>query len=94
MQVSSELCGEVIARAACGISWGSSLGGLDRVSFPLLGALDPYGDAAFNHRQVLAFIDELDRLPAERGGEWVGEARALAELVRTGTHRYLVFVGD
>ncbi|QES52833.1 hypothetical protein DEJ50_32950 [Streptomyces venezuelae] len=60
----------------------------------MLGALDPYGDAVFNHRQVPTLLAELDRLPAERGGEWVAEVRALCEVALQGVHRYLLFIGD
>ncbi|KAB2341323.1 hypothetical protein F8566_42165 [Actinomadura rudentiformis] len=93
MWVSRELTGEVVARAGCGLPWEITLGGLDRAAFPLLGALDPYGDTVFNHRQIPALLGELDRLPAERGGAWVVEVRALCEVARR-THHYLLFIGD
>ncbi|WP_164990865.1 hypothetical protein [Streptomyces sp. GZWMJZ-114] len=94
VRVSRELKGEVLARAGCGLSWETTLGDLDRTAFPLLGALDPHGDAVFNHRQIPALIGELDRLPAERGGEWVAEVGALCEVALGGPHRYLLFIGD
>jgi hypothetical protein len=86
--------GEVVARAGCGLPWEVTLTGLDQTTFPLLGALDPYGDAVFNHRQVPALLAELDRLPADRGGPWVSEARTLCELVLHRTHHYILFIGD
>jgi hypothetical protein len=94
MQVRREVAGQVEARAACGLRWHTTLCGLDQEAFPLLGALDPYGDAVFNHRQIPALIRELDMLPPEHGGEWAGEARTLCNFVLRGVHRYLVFVGD
>ena len=94
MQVRREVSGEVVARAAYGLSWATVLGDLDQAAFPMLGALDPYGDAVFNHRQVPALLGELDLLPSERGGAWVAEVRTLCDLVSHGLHRYLLFVGD
>ena len=63
MQVRREVWGEVVARAACGLPWATVLGDLDQAAFPMLGALDPYGDAVFNHRQVPALLRELDLRP-------------------------------
>jgi hypothetical protein len=68
IRVDRAILGEVGARAACGLPWEVTLAGLDPAEFPLLGALDPYGDAVFNHRQVPALLAELDRLPEIRGG--------------------------
>jgi hypothetical protein len=94
MRVSREINGEVVARAGCGLPWEVTLAGLDRTAFPLLGALDPYGDAVFNHRQVPALLAELDVLPESSGGPWVGEVRALCELVLRRTHHDILFIGD
>ena len=60
----------------------------------MLGALDPYGDAVFNHRQIPALLKELDNLPQECGGAWAVEVRTLCDLTLRGMHRYLLFVGD
>lgn len=68
IQVRREVCGQVVARAACGLAWETTLGDLDQAASPLLGALNPYGDAVFNRRQIPALLQELDRLPAERSG--------------------------
>lgn len=94
MQVNREVQGEVVARATCGLPWETALGDLDQAAFPMLGALDPYGDAVFNHRQIPALLRELDQLPSERGGAWVAEVRTLCELVLRGLHHYLLFIGD
>lgn len=94
MQVRRELNGQVVARASCSIAWEKMLSDLDRAAFPLLGGLDPYGDAVFNGRQIPALLRELDRLPPERGGAWADEARVLCGLVLQKVHHYLVFVGD
>ena len=75
MQVRQELRGPVVARAAC--AWETVLGDRDQAAFPLLCALDPYGDAVFNRGQIPALLRELERLPPERGGAWVDEVRAL-----------------
>jgi hypothetical protein len=94
MRVSQEFSGRVVARAGCGLPWEITLGGLDQAAFPMLGALDPYGDAIFNHRQIPALLAELDRLPVERGGAWVAEVRALCEVASQRAHRYILFIGD
>ncbi|MET7669497.1 hypothetical protein [Micromonospora luteifusca] len=39
-------------------------------------------------------LTELDRLPAVFGGDWVGQARQLCQVVERGTHLYLWFIGD
>ncbi len=95
VQVNHELQGKVVARAACGLPWETALGGLDQAAFPMLGALDPYGDAVFNHRQIPALLRELDQLPPERAGTWPAEVRALCELaLREQPHHYILFIGD
>lgn len=94
MIVSRELRGEVVARAGCAVPWEIALVGMNQAAFPMLGALDPYGDAVFNRLQIPALLEELDRLPVERGGAWVAEARALCEVALREPHHYIVFVGD
>ncbi|MEU6974057.1 hypothetical protein AB0A71_41350 [Kitasatospora aureofaciens] len=85
---------DVVAGAKAGVQWTSAFADLDPALFPMLSALTPYGDAVFNRRQVPLLLAELDRLPAACGGEWVGQARELCQVVERGTHRYLWFVGD
>lgn len=85
---------DVVARAKAGVQWTSAFADLDPALFPMLRALTPYGDAVFNQRQVPLLLAELDRLPAACGGDWVGQARELCQVVEQGTHRYLWFVGD
>jgi hypothetical protein len=94
MQVRQELRGAVVATAACGLPWETTLAGLDQGAFPMLAALDPYGDAVFNRQQIPALLKELDQLPLERGGTWVAEVRTLCELVSQKTHHYILFIGD
>ena len=94
MWVKRELCGEVVARAACGLPWEKALRNLEPAAFPLLGAVVPYGDAVFNHRQIPALLQELDRLPPQHGGAWVEEVRTLCDLVLRESHHYLMFIGD
>ncbi|MFF4693924.1 hypothetical protein [Streptomyces sp. NPDC001307] len=93
MQVRSER-GDVLARASCGLPWFEMLASVDRAEFPMLGGLDPYGDAIFNGRQVPMLMEELERLPDERRAEWVEEVHALCVTVLKAPHRYLWFIGD
>ncbi|MFD4690162.1 hypothetical protein [Streptomyces sp. NPDC058463] len=86
--------GRAVARAQGGLEWTDLLPALDSVNFPMLWALSPYGDAVFNERQVPLLLEELDRLPEAYGGTWVDQARDLCQVVQSGTHRYLWFVGD
>ncbi|OEJ36375.1 hypothetical protein BGK72_38640 [Streptomyces agglomeratus] len=76
------------------MQWTSVSGDLDPVLFPMLWGLIPFGDAVFNHRQVSLLLAELDKLPAACGGDWVGQARKLGQVVEQESHRYLWFVGD
>ncbi|MFE7788675.1 hypothetical protein [Streptomyces sp. NPDC057460] len=93
MQVRGDL-GKLVARAKGGLEWTDLFPALDPVNFPMLWALNPYGDAVFNERQVPLLLAELDRLPEAYGGAWVDQARAMCQVVESGTHRYLWFVGD
>jgi len=86
--------GDVVARAVGGVKWKAAFWDLNPVQFPMVWALTPYGDAVFNQRQVQLLVSELDRLPAACGGDWVGQARELCQVVERGTHLYLWFVGD
>ncbi|MFB7678293.1 hypothetical protein ACFC26_43560 [Kitasatospora purpeofusca] len=86
--------GNVVARAEAGVEWTAGFGDLDPAEFPMLWALTPYGDAVFNQRQVPLLRSELERLPAGLGGDWVGQARGLCQVVARGQHLYLWFLGD
>jgi hypothetical protein len=86
--------GKVVARAEGGVQWTEAFADLGPAGFPMLHALDPYGDAMFNHRQAPLLLAELDRLPDACGGDWVGQARELCRVVERGTHLCLWFVGD
>lgn len=86
--------GDVVARAKAGVEWTAAFADLDPAGFPMLWALTPYGDAVFNQRQVPLLLAELDRLPAVHGGDWVGQARELCQVVERGQHLYLWFLGD
>lgn len=86
--------GNVVARAEGGVEWTAAFPDLDPAGFPMLWALTPYGDAVFNQRQGPLLLSKLDQLPAARGGDWVGQARELCQVVERGTHLYLWFVGD
>ncbi|MGX6739057.1 hypothetical protein [Streptomyces peucetius] len=52
-----------------------------------------YGDAVFHRCQVPLLLAEFDGLPAACGGDRVGQARELCEVVEQRVHRYLWFVG-
>jgi len=43
---------------------------------------------------VTLLLAELDRLPADLGGDWVAQALELCQIVERGLHRYLWFIGD
>ncbi|MFF6785094.1 hypothetical protein [Streptomyces sp. NPDC012510] len=60
--------GKPVTRAQGGLEWTDLFPALDPVHFPMLWALNPYGDAVFNERQVPLLLAELDRLPAAYGG--------------------------
>ncbi|MER7929732.1 hypothetical protein ABTY96_42495 [Streptomyces sp. NPDC096057] len=93
MQVRGEH-GDVVVRARAGVQWTSAFADLGSELFPMLWALIPYGDAVFNERQVPLLLAELDRLPVACGGDWVGQARELCQVVSRGQALYLWFVGD
>lgn len=93
MQVRGD-SGDIVASVRGGVEWTGAFAALDPAAFPMLSALIPYGDAMFNHRQVPLLLAELDRLPDACGGTWVIEARELCEVVLSGSHRYLWFLGD
>ena len=84
----------VVATADGGVEWVGAFAALDPTVFPMLWALDPYGDAVFNHRQVPMLLAELDRPPAVLDGDWVHKACELCQVVDRETQRYLWFVGD
>ena len=86
--------GRAVDQAEGGLEWTAAFEELSPVEFPMLWALDPYGDAVFNKRQVPLLSAELDRLPASCAGDWVSQARRLCQVVERGTHLYLWFIGD
>lgn len=67
-------------------------------TFTLLRFVDPYGQTIFNHLQIPAVLDDLDRLQVkvthatERNG--LARLRHLAERCRDEPHLYLRFLGD
>jgi hypothetical protein len=69
--------GNVVASAKAGVEWTAGFADLDPAELPMLWALTPYGDAVFNQRQVPLLVAELDRLPADLGGDWVAQALEL-----------------
>ncbi|WP_422741383.1 hypothetical protein ACN27B_21800 [Micromonospora sp. WMMD754] len=88
--------GETLARGARGFDWSQELIDLDPSAFPMLSGLCAFLDTMFNERQLPLLIDELDRLPpgvALDDGSRT-EIRRLCAVARTGSHRYLWFLGD
>jgi hypothetical protein len=70
--------GRAVAQADGGLEWTAAFEELSPVEFPMLWALDPYGDAVFNKRQVPLLLAELDRLPAPCADDWVSQAASCA----------------
>ncbi|TDC59224.1 hypothetical protein E1258_18735 [Micromonospora sp. KC207] len=72
----------------------------DRVEFPMLGHVDPYGNTIYNRGQMESLIMELDKLQAVRpevflnDGGFVQDLRDLCLAGIRKPHRYLWFVGD
>ena len=89
-----EESGRSVAEAESGLEWTAAFEELASAEFPMLWALDPYGDAVFNKRQVSLLLAELDRLPAPCAGDWVSQVRELCRVVERGTHLSLWFIGD
>ncbi|MDQ1033497.1 hypothetical protein QF035_011079 [Streptomyces umbrinus] len=91
LQVRDEI-GNILAHSA-GVSWDESLVEIDRADLPMIAGLCPYADTIFNSWQRPMLLEELDRLPAERG-PWVDRVRAMCRTAEEESHRYLWFVGD
>jgi hypothetical protein len=86
--------GTVVAGSEHGIAWDESLAEIERSQFPMLAGVCPFADTVFNTWQIPMLLEELGRLPAERGGPWVDAVRALCRTAEEGSHRYVWFVGD
>jgi hypothetical protein len=70
----------------------------DERKFPLLTAIDPYGDTVFNRLQIPRFIEEWrvlsDRHLSVSDREFVTQIHELAQRCNGEVHTYLKFVGD
>ncbi|MFI0968439.1 hypothetical protein ACH4S8_45010 [Streptomyces sp. NPDC021080] len=75
------------------MEWTAGFADLDPARFPMLWALTPYGDAVFDQRQVPLLPAELDRLPADLGGDRVGRARELCQVVERAAPPKPIFSG-
>jgi hypothetical protein len=71
--------------------------GIDRVAYPILGHLDPYGDTVLNRMQVRTLLEEIDRLGS---GERFFSTRFRESLTDlcvkclARPHQFLWFVGE
>ncbi|MEV5720491.1 hypothetical protein AB0L41_42020 [Amycolatopsis mediterranei] len=73
------------------------LAGIDRVEYPILGHLDPYGATVLNGLQVATLVDEISRLQSDsaifpRG--FSDELIALCQVCLARPHRFLWFIGE
>lgn len=91
--------GTVLEEVVMDRSFNPVLKGIDRKRFPVMGALDPYGDTSLNYLQCNLLLDELrdgeDFLnQAEVKDSAVSELARLCNVTRAKPHRQLLFIGD
>ena len=71
---------------------------LDPEKYPLLTAIDPYGDAVFNRRQMPQFVREWHAVRDHARGHldprFLDGVENLARACEEEPHRYLKFIGD
>jgi len=81
-----------------GFFYEQSAASFDREKYPLLSAIDPYGDTIFNREQMRRLVLECEALSSLDMSEL--EQTALRSLIAAceehsrKAHRYLWFVGD
>ena len=87
---------EFVRKADC--SYWPWNGSYDRERFPMLGAVDPYGDAVFNARQMEKIVGEVDQLfqedLSERQRKSLEAVIELCHYARLHPRLYLWFFGD
>lgn len=71
--------------------------GVDAERFPLLSAVDPYGDTIFNRLQMSRLMDEVRELMPRATSEQQRMLTALSlacQRCESSVHQYLWFIGD
>lgn len=88
---------EVLASLAASPEFDPVLLGIDRVAYPILGHIDPYGDTILNRMQVRTLMEEIDRLgsgekliPADLRVALIG----LCKECIAHPHRFTWFIGE
>ena len=89
--------GEVLVSTDTSPEFDPVLLGIDRVAYPILGHIDPYGDTILNRMQVRTLMQEIDNLesdgnliPADFRGALIG----LCEECLAQPHRFMWFIGE
>jgi hypothetical protein len=73
------------------------LAGIDRMAYPILGHIDPYGDTVLNSMQVETLLTEITRLLPESSVIPDRFANALIQICRkclSRPHQFIWFVGE
>jgi len=89
--------GEVLESLAADPEFDPVLLGIDRVAYPILGHIDPYGDTVLNRMQVRSLLEELDRLgPDDKmiPAQFRASIAVLCEKCLARPHRFLWFIGE
>ena len=89
--------GEVLESLAADPEFDPVLLGIDRVAYPILGHIDPYGDTVLNSMQVRSLLEELDRLgPDDKmiPAQFRASIAVLCEKCLARPHRFLWFIGE
>lgn len=89
--------GEILASVIADPKFDPVLLGVDRLAYPILGHLDPYGDTVLNRMQVRTLLQETDRLgPDDRliPAEFRASLVELCNKCLARPHRFLWFIGE
>ncbi|MGW4237060.1 hypothetical protein ACWEJP_09495 [Streptomyces sp. NPDC004749] len=88
--------GEVIRKIVADSDFDPVLLGVDAARYPCLGGIDSYGDTIFNGLQVQRLLEELDSYKAicSASVEFMEDLDELCRMVKSGTHRFIWFIGD
>ena len=89
--------GEVLDSLEADPKFDPVLLGIDRVAYPILGHLDPYGDTILNRMQVRTLLDEIDRLGSDAKLIPPQFQESIVELCKkclAKPHRFLWFIGE
>lgn len=89
--------GEILASLRADPNFDPVLAGVDRLAYPILGHIDPYGDTILNGMQVETLLTEVARMPPESNIIPDQFADALVELCRkclSKPHQFIWFIGE